>query len=306
VCDHASWCLIAADGGAAICARTESANRRGNAGWLHRMDVPIGGTGWAVPPQTPRASRADDANLDRVYRAVLGRLQLDDRHRRQLLDRGLIEADLDRNYYRSLPAACRASFLRQLRDAFADHLLLTVPGVVVREGPHGRYLTLAGVPGLLIPIRSAASLIVGLVVRPDEPGDGGKYRWLSSACSGGPSPGWRVHVPAGVQPRRRVVLVEGSLKADVVAALAPGRSVIGLPGCQVTTEAIDTLHALGAVEALLAMDADAWTNPHVADAQVKGLRRLKAAGFAEGLIRWPVELGKGLDDMLLSLRRGQR
>jgi hypothetical protein len=189
-----------------------------------------------------------------------------------------------------------------LRQAFSDALLMGIPGITAKEGPHRRYLTLNGSPGLLIPIWSAASLVVGLMVRPDEPGNGGKYRWVSSRPHG-PSPGSRVHVPVGTVRRERVVLVEGSLKSDVAAALAPDWSIVGLPGCHVTAEAIDTLRVLGTKEALLALDADATKNPHVALAQLDGLRILSAAGFTSGLIRWPLEMGKGLDDLLLGLRQ---
>jgi hypothetical protein len=37
ICDKLDWCLVAADGSAAICARAESAKRCGEAGWLHRL-----------------------------------------------------------------------------------------------------------------------------------------------------------------------------------------------------------------------------------------------------------------------------
>lgn len=37
ICGKPDWCLIAPDGGAAICARTESSKRCGDAGWLHRL-----------------------------------------------------------------------------------------------------------------------------------------------------------------------------------------------------------------------------------------------------------------------------
>jgi hypothetical protein len=102
--------------------------------------------------------------------------------------------------------------------------------------------------------------------------------------------------------RPRVVVVEGSLKADVAAALS-GRSIIGLPGCIVNAECIATLQALGAEEALLALDADATSNSKVAQAQIDGLRLLKRSGFDEGIVRWRPELGKGLDDMLLTITR---
>src|SRR5947208_2902513 len=37
VCERPDWCLIAADGSAAICARAESPKRCGEAGWLHQL-----------------------------------------------------------------------------------------------------------------------------------------------------------------------------------------------------------------------------------------------------------------------------
>lgn len=41
VCGKADWCLVAADGTAAICPRTESTKRCGDAGFLHRLaDAP--------------------------------------------------------------------------------------------------------------------------------------------------------------------------------------------------------------------------------------------------------------------------
>jgi hypothetical protein len=178
---------------------------------------------------------------------------------------------------------------------------LAVPGVIAREGRHGRYLTVAGRAGLVVPIQSVDGLVVGLVLRPDDPGEGGKYRWLSSAGKGGPAAKSRVHVPAGVGPSKRVVVVEGSLKSNAVAALSR-RAAIGLPGCHVTDDAIAVLQSLGARQPLLALDADAPQNHHVARAQVEGLKRLRAAGFDALVVRWPLAAGKGFDDFLLARR----
>jgi hypothetical protein len=308
VCDRRGWCRASPDGAVVACRRNEFGAVRtvtyhdGSHAYLHRLDGETGPCPVAAAPVD--VPRADDADLHRVYQALLARLSLNQRHRQQLQARGLSGEDVKRNEYHTLPAQCRAGVLRSLRELFDDSLLLSVPGVVVKDGPHGKYLTLAGLPGLLVPVRSVAGHVVGLVVRPDDPGDGGKYRWLSSRHAGGPSPGQRVHVPVGAQGGARVVLVEGILKADVAFCLAGRKTaVVGLPGPWVTGEAINTVRQLKTSEVLLALDTDTVSNPHVAEAQLEGLYRLKGAGFAEGLLRWPPELGKGLDDALLAWRR---
>jgi 5S rRNA maturation endonuclease (ribonuclease M5) len=71
ICERADWCLLATDGSAAICARTESAKRCGEAGWLHRLRD----DGWRPPrrivrsvPLTPASRRYDLAELAASYR----------------------------------------------------------------------------------------------------------------------------------------------------------------------------------------------------------------------------------------------
>jgi hypothetical protein len=309
ICRHHHWCRVSPGGALVACRRQENGaikrlDYSDGPAYLHAVAGNRTYTAPPLPTAQAGAPRAPDACLARLYHALLAdhELCLRHNHRKHLHQRGLTAADLQRAGYRSLPGSCRAGVLRRLRERLPDGLLLGVPGVIAKDGPRGRYLTLAGSAGLLIPVRNAAGHLVGLVVRPDDPDDGGKYRWLSSARHGGPSPGARVHVPAGVRAARSVKVVEGTLKSDVVFALS-GEAVIGLPGPFVTPEALAALHALGARQALLALDADARTNPTVARAQAEGLAKLNAAGFEGGLIRWERSLGKGLDDALLARRR---
>jgi hypothetical protein len=312
-CNHQGWCR-ASDDGRVACRRLSSGAvktiryKDGTEAYLHfTRGRPIGFGPMPPPRPEANAQRAADADLHRCYHMLLadGELFLRSHHRQQMLERGLSDADITRAAYRSLPAKCRAGILRRLRGHLPDDLLLAVPGIIRREGKHGSaYLTLAGRAGMLIPVRSAAGLILGLVVRPDDPGDGGKYRWISSRYHDGPSSGCRTHTPAGVGPTAPIVtLTEGSLKADISHALS-GSAVIGMAGPHISTETIDTLRALGARKVLLALDSDARTNPHIATAQLTGLDRLKRAGFEEyGLLKWDASLGKGLDDALLASRR---
>lgn len=46
ICERPDWCLVAADGPAAICQRIESDHRVGDAGWLHRIR-----DDWTPPPR---------------------------------------------------------------------------------------------------------------------------------------------------------------------------------------------------------------------------------------------------------------
>jgi len=48
ICDKTDWCLIAADGSAAICPRIESNRRAGEAGYLHILKEH---TNWKLQPR---------------------------------------------------------------------------------------------------------------------------------------------------------------------------------------------------------------------------------------------------------------
>lgn len=313
ICQRHGWCRVSPDGSVIACRRVEVGAYRvleygdGGQAYLHKAD------GSAPRPSVvldtrPSVERAADADLDRVYRAILARLTLSRTHADQLQARGLTQADISREGYRSMPLRGRSALCRNLREIFADHLLLTVPGIVTLQGDNGDYLSLTGRPGLLIPVRDAGGLVVGLLVRPDDPGSGGgKYCWLSSRSAGGAGPGARTHVPLGATTARpgapgRWVVVEGGLKADVAFALS-GRPVVAMPGCVVTAETVRVLQGLGCRQPLLAMDADVAVNPSVAAAQRDGLARLRGVwGDQAGILEWPAEMGKGLDDALLASR----
>ena len=55
ICDHADWCLVAADGTAVICPRVESDKPVGDAGWLHRLGTLAGQSN--QPRRVPLKSR---------------------------------------------------------------------------------------------------------------------------------------------------------------------------------------------------------------------------------------------------------
>lgn len=144
---------------------------------------------------------------------------------------------------------------------------MRVPGVVVKEGPSGHYLTLRGPVGLIVPCRDRTGRIIALKVRRDDADEKNRrYVYVSSAGHGGPGPGSPIHVPLGTPEAAELArLTEGELKADVTQART-GVPTLSVPGATNWRPALAVLKELGCKTVRLAFDADAWDNPTVARA----------------------------------------
>lgn len=282
-----------------LCQRVEQGSYRtktdknGAPYYMHRLDG-----SHPAPPAPPlpavNVNLADDETLHQVYGALLGGLSLSADHRLQLRQRGLTEEEIDRRGYRTLPKEGRSRLAKGLRERFGDNVL-RVPGFFVKEGDRGRYLTLAGSVGLLIPVRDLAGRILALRIRRDqgEP----KYVWLSSANRGGAGPGAKVHVPLGITtPAAIVRITEGELKSDV-AMVWSDVPTFSLPGVGNWRPCVPLLKEIGASTVRLAFDQDSRRNEHVARALDNCAAGLIEAGFTVELETWPDEF-KGIDDAL--------
>ena len=301
VCDKPDWCARSADGSWMLCRRVDAGGRHridstGTDYWLYSTDQSVE-TDVAVVPPGPRDApevRADDATLDKVYRALLDVADLGDEHRDQLLQRGLSAGAIEDRLYRSIDQPSRRAVVTQLRKDFSDEVLLGVPGFYMRRGR----LALGGDNGLWIPVANAIGSIVGIKIRRDEEEDEPRYRHLSSRRHGGPGPGAQVHVPLGFDgDTRRVRLTEGELKADVATALT-GLLTLSKPGVSQWRGALPVLHSLGVETVVLADDSDGWTNQHVAKAIKRSVEGMREAVYTIEMETWPAEVGKGIDDLL--------
>ena len=308
ICDKPDWCSRSSDGVWSVCRRLETG------GGLHKVDqagvdfwlywTGAGGRGGqAVPtelPSEPQAARAAPEDLDRVYHQVLDSLTLSSAHREQLQHRGLSDEQIALGEYRTLPERRRAQLARDVAKTFDPALLITVPGFYVKRGGGDEWISFAGRPGLLIPVADASGRIVALKVRTDA-GAGQRYRYVSSKQYGGPGPGAVVHVPLGFKDSAlRVRLTEGELKADVATALS-GVLTISTPGVSAWRAAIKTLGELVGTPpktVVLAFDADVQQNRHVAQALRMAALGLGDAGYVVELEVWPIDQGKGIDDLL--------
>lgn len=303
ICGHTDWCRI--NGNWVVCRRVDTGrgihrvDKSGADYWLYRLDEamgPVSVNSLPDPPQT-EPERAEDSILYKVYTSLLRALTLSDAHRESLRKRGLSDEEIDKRKYRTLPLQGRAGLARQMADSYGADLLLKVPGFYVHEEGGKRWLTLAGAPGLLIPVRDLSGQIVAIKIRADDPGEGPKYTWLSSSKHGGPSPGNRVHVPAFGGERTSIRITEGELKADIATALSRILT-LSIPGVSSWRQVLPVLKECGAKTVRLAFDADAKTNPNVARAFGLTAKALEQEGYEIEVETWDIAEGKGIDDLL--------
>jgi hypothetical protein len=247
-----------------------------------------------------RETLADIDTRDRIYRTMLAGLGLSGEHTRHLRQRGLIGQVIQNAGYATLPATEgeRARVVREIVQSIGGLYLLNVPGFYKRNG--SKETRLAGTPGILIPVRDEFGRIQACLIRVDETRDGGgKYRWLSAPADAiGCGPGLCAHVPLHEASSAKIVrITEGLLKADIATALS-GVPTIGLPGVGAWKLAVPVLERLVAKKVLVAFDADARTNPHVARPLTRIVEALEAAGYDVAIEHWPYAVGKGIDDVL--------
>ena len=240
-----------------------------------------------------------------------GRTGAEQKHREDLRG-GSSDDAIDRGGYATLPKQGRTRVAEAMRDRFPDSLLLRIPGFAAAEREGRAYLKLPGRPGLLIPVRDPASKIGTMKIRADDvPPDGDKYSYFTSSNDGGPTAVSAVHVPLGTPPKAdRVRLTEGPLKADVIRHLDGQLPTIAVPGVGSWRLAIEVLKEMEVGTVVIAFDADAPDEPHVARALADCFAELRdVLGLAVEVETWDkaegdkAEGNKGLDDLLHNGKR---
>jgi DNA primase len=236
-----------------------------------------------------------------LSRLVCKVLSLRLEHAARLLARGLGPGEVERGRYVSVPAT--AADRQRAADELAPYLDATGGGVPGFYRERGRWRMVYRPPGFFIPVRDACGHIQALSQRVDDPRDGAKYLWLSSADrDGGASSGTPPHF-AGRQhlfPATEVTITEGALKADIAAHLL-GSPVIGVAGTHATRGLAERLRTgLPLVRrVLVAFDRDMMEKPQVLDAALGLCGQLEAEGFGVKVRTWPGP-EKGIDDYLLA------
>ncbi len=304
-CGKPDYCG-AFDDGAAICMRVRSDKSTRNGGWLHTFGdtyvapaKPIIKQPVAATPEIACIERRDAIYSTLIRDHLVLSEKRDDSHRTALGKRGLSNEEINRLGYRSAPSPEYGCFVAR---SLAQHDLQGIPGFY-RRGD--KWLMRDFGPGILIPVRDEHARIQGFQIRRDEPGDGAKYIWFSSAnYAGGTSSGSPIHYskPHLIKDADEVVLTEGALKADVIAHFldAPVIAAAGVNNFGATF-AEDLREKFPHIKTtIIAFDSDFRTKSTVRTALDTLRTRLRLAGFKVVIRTWP-ERWKGLDDCLLAL-----
>ena len=319
ICEKPDWCWRSCDGALSYCRRecrddgVEREDKNGEAFYLHRKRGAGDLTQVTLPDVSDRMPRADVVVLDRVYETLLRYLTLSPEHHENLRARGLSDESIRRGVYATLSAdpELRHKAIAAVGAVTGNTDVCGVPGFFRRKEDAG--IELAGLPGLLIPVRDVEGRICAVRIRPDNPPLGrdgkvrGKYRFLSAPQGTiGCGPGAPVHVPLHTRAQRhRVRITEGELKA-AIATERTDMLTISIPGAAAFAPSVAVARELGVTAVVLAYDADARRNKHVAMA-VQRCAQLFAQEFGShgvGVEDWPEDAGKGIDDLLTGGRPG--
>jgi hypothetical protein len=303
VCGSDSWCATQRDGSVAICMRDSSGYHRVDAAgvdyWIHVLDESAPRTQREDGPDKGAAPRVDADALDDAYRAILSRLTLSSGHRESLERRGLPPHEIALRGYRTLPLEGRSAIAREVVARIGETVARGVPGLYVGGDEARTWWTLAGSPGLLIPVRDTEGRIVALKVRRDDAGDGPRYLYVSSASKGGPSACLAVHVPilSDSADLDEIRITEGELKADVASVLSDVPT-ISIPGVGSWRAAVPAVKALGAKRVRIALDVDHRSKSEVGIALALLVRACVNAELHVAVECWNESDGKGIDDVL--------
>ena len=298
---HQYHCSVTEDGGLAICKYVPSDKQAKDGRYEHILNNGIE----KFPPVISNkielnvAERADSDKLNKVYSALLKGLKLNPNHSDQLLlNRGLSDSAIERNFYASVPNRNDGLKIGSILSKNID--LKGVPGFYTQSGA---WCLNTNYSGFYIPYRDEKGRIIGLQIRKDLD-DGQKYLWVSSSSKeNGCSSGSPLHFvnPAIVEQTNEIFITEGALKADVIGDILDV-GVIAMAGVNAMSaenlkenvfEAFPNLQKIN-----LAFDMDWQAKDEVRDALLKLLRVLEKKPVSLMIATWDINLGKGLDDVL--------
>lgn len=194
-------------------------------------------------PKIKNSQLASGEAIDRTYRRMLSMISLAQKHKEDLLARGLTEQQIDQQIYRSVPLFGIKKLAANLQHEGCT--VKGVPGFYLDDDERWTIHFTSNNSGILIPIVSMENRIQGFQIRLDHPTEDRKYIWLSSInYNMGVSSGSPVHV-IGSLDTNTVYITEGALKGTIAHYLS-GDTFVCIAGVTLYRNLKPVLEALRA------------------------------------------------------------
>lgn len=175
ICGHESMCMIHEDGNRVVCCRVSSdiewARNSALPGWLHFLKEKKVHFNLEDIDATEDNPKKSDAELNRAYQALISELKMTKEHLLHLTgpDRQLTINQILFRKYRSFPEKPWQVAKKVISRLGKPDDLIGIPGFYMKEGKHGKYMTIKGNPhSILIPFHNERNQIVGFQYRVDQ------------------------------------------------------------------------------------------------------------------------------------------
>lgn len=253
--------------------------------------------------------------INATYRRFLSLCVLSNTHRESLHARGLSDQHIAHFGFKSVPISYeeRNQIVETL--VMEGYRLEGVPGFYVNRGKWDINLRHTGI---LIPYISLQNKLLGFQVRLDKPikeqrKDGTikliRYLWVTSTdLNNGCSRSTIPHITSTKKVERTIFFTEGALKADVASALSERTfvAIAGVTQYSILPALFNQLRISGVKHIVDCFDADYKRNPNVAAARQRLKEEVLKANLQYFRLDWDESDGKGIDDFLFNVPRGQR
>lgn len=275
---------------------------------------------------------------DLSYKTLLNSLNLSENHRQNLIDRGLNDDMIKKFGYKSYPAVgfkfyaneavLKTGIINALNECkkyekLSDNIHYQIPGFY---GYGSDVKMVKRKNCFFVPVRDIDGNIMRMQIRYDNLPDNATQKqkdafhrygsWASSEKDDGVSVTGTGNVhfvgfPEGdtksddYKTPDTVYLTEGALKADIAHYLS-GWAFISLMGVNsqgMLPDALNYLKKHGTKCINICFDMDYREKEAVAQALESAMSKIKEAGLNFVMIKWDENLGKGIDDFLLSKRK---
>ena len=240
-----------------------------------------------------------------TYSLLFSYLSLSKTHKANLTERGLTAEQIERYGFKSAPVFGNTNLVRSLLGQGCE--LEGVPGFYQNEQDEWQMKFNPKCSGIIIPVTTLEGYIAGAQIRLDQPFNGKKYLWFSSANEKmGTSPGSPIGF-AGDPAAETVYVTEGYLKAVIAHSLS-GKSFVGVAGANCCGNIANLFAAFkqnGTKNIAECYDMDKYENEYVE----KGCKRIyetaKAFGLKAYRIKWNNQY-KGIDDYLYAMKKSKK